>query len=206
MGRSAAGAAVAAGTLVILAACNWPAASAPAGVDALPAERIAVRRPAVATESVDAGVHLWGVERDPRSVATVSRVESPGRSALAFRYELGAGRARDQFAALVAPAPDGLSRYDRITFRGYASRPLRLAVTLRRVDTNGPQHWLRSVYLDGTPRTVTVFFDDMRPAPGSGAGPAPLASIGALMFVIDTRNTKPGTSGEITLSEMAYAY
>jgi hypothetical protein len=46
----------------------------------------------------------------------------------------------------------------------------------------------------------------MRPAPGAVAGPAPLASIGALMFVIDTRNTKPGTSGEITLSEMAYAY
>ena len=60
--------------------------------------------------------------------------------------------------------------------------------------------------MDATPRTVTVFFDDMRAVPREVTGPAPLGSIGALMFLIDTNNTKPGTRGEITLSEIAYGY
>ena len=121
------------------------------------------------------------------------------------RFELGSGRPLDQFAALVAAVPRGLSRYDRVTFRAHASRPLRVAVTLRPAGSDNPPRWQRSVYLDHTPRTVTVFFDDMHATPAFAA-PVPLASIGALMFIIDTTNTKPGTSGEITLSEVAYSY
>ena len=192
-----------AGAIAVLIAVNWPAASGPTGIAA--PEQSTTRRPAVATQPLDADA-LWRTESDHTSVATVSRHESSARSALVFQYELGTGRARNQFAALVASAPHGLSQYDRVTFRAHASRPLRLAVTLRPVGANPPAHWVRSVYVDGTPRTVTVFFDDMRAVPREMTGPPPLGSIGALMFLIDTNNTKPGTRGEITLSEIAYGY
>ena len=161
---------------------------------------------AVATERLDVHAPFWTIERDGTSVATMSRGETDGERALVFRYELGSGRPLAQFAALVAAVPHGLARYDRITFRARASHPLRLAVTLRPAGHNNPPLWRRSVYLDHMIRTVTVFFDDMHAVPGNAAGPAPLASIGALMFLVDTNNTKPGTSGEIVLSEMAYAY
>ena len=195
-----------AGTIAVLIAVNWPAASGPTGIATPAPEQITMRRHAIATEPLDAGAPLWGTEGDHTSVATVSRDESSGRSALVFRYQLGPGRARNQFAALVASVPHGLSQDDRVTFRAHASRPLRLAVTLRPVGANPPAHWVRSVYLDATPRTVTVFFDDTRAVPREVTGPAPLGSIGALMFLIDTNNTKPGTRGEITLSEIAYGY
>jgi hypothetical protein len=202
----AAGTALGAGALAVLVACNGPAANRPTGIEAPPPERTTVRRQAVATDFLDLSAPIWGVESDHRSVATFSRDEPSGRSALVFRYELGPGHPVDQFAALVASVPHDLSRYDRITFRALASRPLRLAVTLRPEGTNNPPRWHRSVYLDHTPRNVTVFFDDMRAVPRDVEGPVPLASIGALMFIIDTNNTTPGTSGEITLSEMAYGY
>jgi hypothetical protein len=79
-------------------------------------------------------------------------------------------------------------------------------VTLRPVGNNNPPRWQRSVYLDQMTRTVTVFFDDMHAVPGHVAAAPPLASIGSLMFIVDTTNTKPGSSDEIILSEIAYAY
>ena len=94
-------------------------------------------------------------------------------------------------------------QHDRITLRASASRPLRLSVELRASGDADPPRWQRSVYLDRTPRTVTILFSDLRPIAGSAAGPIPLPSIGALMLAIDANNTMPGTSGEISFSEIA---
>jgi hypothetical protein len=203
----AAGTALTAASLAIAMALGWLARTGrPAGVEPLPARSISLPGAALGTEPLDADAAFWRIERDRTSMATVSHGETDGQGELVFWYELGSGRPLDQFAALVAPVPHGLSRYDRITFRARASHPLRLAVTLRPAGTNNPPRWQRSVYLDHVTRTVTVFFDDMHAVPRNIADPAPLASIGALMFIVDTNNTKPGTSGEITLSEIAYAY
>ena len=60
------------------------------------------------------------------------------------------------------------------------------------------------MYLDESTRTVTVRFDDLRPIPRDVTGPPPLASIGALMFVVDTNNTAPGTSGDIVFTNIAF--
>ena len=118
---------------------------------------------------------------------------------MTLAFAIGSGPARAQFAAVVTPIPAGLTAFSRVSFAAHASRPMRINVDLRPAGTHDPPRWRRSIYLDRTPRTVTVPFDDMRPI-GGGSGPAPLASIGALMFVVDTNNTRPGTSGEVTLT------
>jgi hypothetical protein len=96
-----------------------------------------------------------------------------------------------------------LSGHDRITLRAHASRPLRLSVELRASGEDDPPRWQRSVYLDRTPRTVTILFSDLRPIARNSAGPVPVPSIEALMLAIDANNTLPGTSGEIVFSEIA---
>lgn len=133
----------------------------------------------------------WLCEHDATSTATVQHGT--------FHFQLGSGVPRAQFAALVAPIERGLTAFSHVTFTARATRPMRINVDVRPVGTDNPPRWRRSVYIDDTLRTITVTFDDMHPI-GGGAGPAPLATIGALMFVVDTNNTRPGTSADVMLS------
>jgi hypothetical protein len=137
----------------------------------------------------------WNVEHDRESTAAFD-----GRT---FRYTLGPGVPHAQFAALVAPIEGGLASYSRLTFTASADRPMRVNVDLRPAGANNPPRWRRSVYLDGSPRSVAIRFDEMNPVPRNAAGAPPLDSIGALMFTIDTNNTRPATSGAITFSSIA---
>jgi hypothetical protein len=142
----------------------------------------------------------WLVEHDPTSIAEIKSNGAAG--SIAFHFALGAGAPRAQFAALVAPiAPGSLAAFSRVTFTARATRPMRINVDLRPAGANNPPRWRRSVYLDDTPRTVLVAFDDLRPIAGSG--PVPLSSIGALMFVVDTNNTQPAASGDVTFTSVA---
>jgi hypothetical protein len=136
----------------------------------------------------------WQLEHDRESNAAFD-----GRT---FRFTLGPGVPRAQFAALVAPIEGGLASYSRVTFTASADRPMRVNVDLRPAGGNNPPRWRRSVYLDSAARTVTVRFDDMNPVPRHVTGAAPLATIDALMFTVDTNNTRPATSGAITFSSI----
>jgi hypothetical protein len=139
----------------------------------------------------------WHIEHDPTSSATIA-VDG---STLTLRYALGPGRAFDQFVAMVKPMDGGLAAWDRLTFYASADRPLRLAVQLRAAGNKNPPLWRRSVYLDGSPRIVTIPFSDMRPVAAEG-GAVPLAAIGALLIGLDMVNTKPGTAGTVSFSEI----
>jgi hypothetical protein len=157
-----------------------------------------------ASHAVSAGIDLpltWHVEHDPSSHAEMSRVDA---STQTLRYTLGAGRASNQFAALVGGIAGGLTAYRSVTFTGRADRPMRIGVQLRPAGHDNPPRWQRSVYLDTSPRTVTIGFADLRPVPRSVTDPVPLASIDALMFVVDTNNTAPGTSGVVTFSALVW--
>jgi hypothetical protein len=142
--------------------------------------------------------HTWHIEHDPTSSATMA-VDG---STLTLRFAIGAGRAFDQFVAMVKPFNDGVTAWDRLTFRASADRPLRLAVQLRAAGNRNPPLWRRSVYLDASPRVITIFFRDMRPVAADG-GAVPLNAIGALLIGLDTVNTKPGTTGTVSFSEIA---
>jgi hypothetical protein len=151
-------------------------------------------------------VGRWSTERDRSSDAAFEHADAAGEPQLVFKYSLGPGLPASQFAALVGSIPSGaLPRFDRLIFTASADRPLRMAVELRPAGRDNPPRWMRSVYLDRTPRAVTIVFDDMHATPGSIATRVPLNTIDALMFVIDTNNTAPGTRGEIRFNRIAFA-
>ena len=143
----------------------------------------------------------WHVEHDPASVAELARIDP---DTLTLRYRLGGGRAAGQFSALVGAIAGGLTSYAGVAFSGRADHPMRVAVQLRPAGRNNPPRWQRSVYLDESPRTITVPFSDLQPVPRTIAAPVPLGSIDALMFVVDTNNTTPGTAGVVTIGAVVW--
>ena len=107
-------------------------------------------------------------------------------------------------AALVKPAGPALSGYDRLMFTARADRPLRLSVQLRVPTPGDGERWHRSVYIDETPREITVFFDEMTPRGVTAQRRPVLSNVRDLLFVIDSVNTKPGSSGVIWLDDLKY--
>ena len=125
-----------------------------------------------------------------------------GGGELRFRFGLSGGALVGQVAALVVDTPNGVASADRVAFTMRAEQPMRVSVQLR-TDGGEPDRWARSVYVDAMEQEHTIFFDDMRPV-GQTATPAPpLASVRSLLFVIDTINTRPGTSGRIWIKGAA---
>ena len=112
---------------------------------------------------------------------------------LRFRFGLSGGAAAGQYAALVVDPPEGLARADRVAFTVRAEQPMRLSVQLR----SDRGRWQRSVHVDTVNQDRTVYFDDLTPAGLTETGKPPLAEIRSILFVVDSTNTKPGTSGRV---------
>ena len=144
----------------------------------------------------------WHLEHDPNTSAEMTRIDP---DTLTMGYQLGGGRPTNQFAALVGAIAGGLASYASVTFSGRADHPMRVAVQLRPGGRNNAPRWRRSVYLDESPRTITVVFSDMEPVPRTVAAPVPLATIDALMFTVDTNNTAPGTTGVVTIGAVVWS-
>jgi hypothetical protein len=143
----------------------------------------------------------WTLAQDPTSLGAVDPVEigTAAQPALRWRFGLASGAPAGQYAALIADLPRGAAASDRVAFTVRAERPMRISVQL----SAEKGRWQRSVYIDTLNRDRTVLFDDMRPADPGTAGKPPLADVRSLMFVVDTTNTKPGTSGRIWIANPA---
>lgn len=144
----------------------------------------------------------WRVEHDPASlaavdVATSATATGAGESALRLRFGLPGGAAAGPYAALVVDLPNGVFPNDRVGFTVRAERPMRISVQLR----TDHGRWHRSVYVDTFNQQRTVFFDDLTPAGGTDK-PA-LAEVRSILFVVDSTNTKPGTSGRVWITNPA---
>ena len=147
----------------------------------------------------------WVVEHAPQSAGAIDRLPTVKGSQLAFRFALGGARSQSPFAAMVMPVDSEIGNYDRLIFTGRASRPMRVSVQLRARGGEAGQRWHRSVFLDQTPREVTVFFDDMRPR-GVTTAPRPvLGDVESVLFVIDTVNADTGTNGQFVIDDVKYA-
>jgi hypothetical protein len=57
--------------------------------------------------------------------------------------------------------------------------------------------WQRSVYLDASPRDITVTFADMRVAATAERRQFDPARIESLLLVVDTTNARPGDGGAV---------
>jgi len=145
----------------------------------------------------------WTVEHSPRSAAALDVVRAVGGTQIAFRYGLGGTAAESPYAALVMPAGPALASSDRLRFTARADKPMRVSVQIR-TSSGGGERWHRSVYLDTTPRDVSVFFDDVTPVGATRTRRPALETIDSVLWVVDTVNTPPGASGQIWIDNVAY--
>lgn len=160
-------------------------------------------RPARDTRQLLASGRAWHVERDWSSTGQVALELAEGQWHLGFRYRLGDAVDAGQYAAAVLPIPGGLSGFDRVSFRGWADRPLRVSVQVRSGEGASAQRWKRSVYLDQDSRRLTIPFDELRPVePGRSRHLDP-GDITALLVVADRGHARSGAAGRITLADVA---
>ncbi|HWF83253.1 MAG TPA: hypothetical protein VG222_00305, partial [Vicinamibacterales bacterium] len=147
----------------------------------------------------------WRLERDPNSQAAIDLAGTPGSAQLRLRYGLAGGAAAGQFVALVHDTPSGTAANARLTLTARAEHPMRISVQLR---VPGPDHraaerWQRSVYVDTFDRERTVSFSDFTPTGDTHTAAPRWAEVRSVLFVIDTVNTKPGTSGRVWIKRVA---
>lgn len=176
------------------------------GMDVVATEPDAVPPQSVAVAPVyqDGPAVGWQVERSPRSLVELDVVPSVGGTQLSLRYGLGGTVSERPYVALVAPASPAPSDFDRLIFTIRALRPMRLSVQVRASGQAQDVRWRRSVYLDDTPRTIAVFLDDMTPVGQAAGRPVP-SGIHDVLFVVDTVNAAPGSSGQIWIDDIKYA-
>jgi hypothetical protein len=144
----------------------------------------------------------WHIENSARSRGALDVVPSIGGTQLLFRYALGGTEEEGPFAALSMAVPEGLANYGRLVFTAQSSRPTRIWVQLRAPGQGQGRSWHRSAYVDETPRTLIVPFDEMQPLESTTTGSADLAQVRDILFVVDTINTRPGVSGQLWLDEV----
>ena len=119
---------------------------------------------------------------------------------MAFR--LGAGPVNGQYAAMSFPL-EGRDNFTAVTATLRASAPMRISVQVRQPGGEDGERWHRSVYVDQTPREVTLSLKDFHLGEVvTDRKPTP-ALVRSVLFVVDTWHTKPGTSGAVWVSGLS---
>jgi hypothetical protein len=96
-----------------------------------------------------------------------------------------------------------MGSYRQLKFSARADHPMRISVQLRTPDIGRTlRRWQRSVYVDTAVQEHVVEFDDLTPLP-HGGGEAASDQVNAVLLVVDTVNTKPGSSGTVWLENVA---
>jgi hypothetical protein len=144
----------------------------------------------------------WRLEHDTESRAAVDARDTKEGREIAFRFALAYPGPTRPYASLVREIPGEVAGFRQVAFRARASRPMRVSVQLRAAGQSD-RRWRRSVYLDETDRAIVVPFDEMRPvSPDLGPQP-PSSGVDSLLFVVDTVNTAPGTTGIVWLDDVS---
>jgi PHP domain len=141
----------------------------------------------------------WVAETSPGSKA----VMQPGGDVagrVVYDWQLAAG-GREQFAALRLDTPADLASFDRMVVRASADRPMRVWLQLR-TPADGGHRWGTSMYLDETPREVTLPFARFLSIDRRAGAAMPLAAVTALLLVSDTVHARPGERGRVRLDAL----
>jgi hypothetical protein len=152
----------------------------------------------------DAAIGTWTTEHDPASRASLTVTALGSGPELAFDYALAEQGAAMPFAALAVFTRGGaLDGMGAVQFTARADRPMRVSVQLRAAEHQTADHrWHRSVYVDGSERPYQIPFDDFRPIGGTRIPQPLLADVHSIVFVVDTTNTRPGSSGRLALTRV----
>lgn len=141
----------------------------------------------------------WAVEHSPGSSGSVV---DGGSGRVDFQWQVGTQQPSTEFAALAYPIADGTEdAFDRVEFTASAVHPMRASVQFRMPNTKD-ERWGRSIFLDETPRPFTIRMADLTPQGFSANRRPVVARIKAMLLVIDTLNTVPGSQGAVHLSNV----
>lgn len=142
----------------------------------------------------------WAVERNATSTGTAAADGGATR----FAFALGPGVALDQFAALVSSIGEAWSAegFDRVQFTVRADHPMRLSVQLR-LPGSEDRRWRYSAYADQTPRTIVAPLEQFQPVNRATSQRPIVARVRSVLFVVDTLNTRPSTTGSLWISNAA---
>jgi hypothetical protein len=145
-------------------------------------------------------VGRWAIERDATSTGALA-VDG---SDLKFSFALGEGKPAGQYAAMSA-ALDGSTTYDRVELTARADQPIRFWVQLRLPSGKDGLRWERSIYVDSTPRTISLPIKSFAPVDKPSSMQPVAVRLRSLLLVIDTVNSRPGRRGTIWLSAIGLA-
>jgi hypothetical protein len=145
----------------------------------------------------------WTRESDSGSLSTIDVVQMIAGIELRLRYGLTGGSPVGQYAGAAVETSHGVGDYDRVAFTIRGEHPMRVSIQVRAEVANAPpERWQRSIYVDATENERSVRFDDMRPVGVTHTPRAILEAIRAVMFIVDTTNSKPGASGRIWIKNV----
>jgi hypothetical protein len=140
----------------------------------------------------------WHIEHEAASLGAVEVAPAADGSELRLRYALAGAPSAGPFVAAVHDTPNGTGSSDRIGFTVRAEHPMRISVQLRAETGNGAgERWQRSVYVDGSRQARTVYFDDFTPAGPTRTWRPPFDRVRSILFVVDTTNTRAGSTGRV---------
>lgn len=125
-----------------------------------------------------------------------------GEPPIGWRFSLSTGAPDGQFAAVQVPTIGGLAGVDRVRFIVRAAAPIRAWVQLRA--GRETERWGMTFYADAATRMVDLPLSGFRPIGATSSAAPPLDRVDALLFVVDTLNSRPGASGSMTISEVAF--
>jgi len=171
-----------------------PAAMVPAPVSRIPAR---TSEAAAESGSRDTSTVQTGTVTDPRARTFA------GDPAISWNFGLSPGTPSGQFAAAVVPVSPGLADFDRVRFVVTASAPMRVWVQVR-APVGNTERWGATFYAGTEPRVIDVPFTRFMPIGVTSSLAAPLARVDSLLFVADTLNTRPGSKGSMTISDIGF--
>jgi len=150
-------------------------------------------------------VRGWTIEKNPQSDARMDVIGALPGSQLLLRFAISGTPADSPYAAFAMPAGAAVAMQERLVFTARADRPMRLSVQLRASSGGEGERWQRTVYLDRSPRTIDLLFSDFRPTGTTTSALPVLSKVDAILFVVDTTNTRIGSNGQIQIDDIRYA-
>jgi hypothetical protein len=159
--------------------------------------------PAPASTRTPVATDNWTGEASPGSSSRLQPVTlGDGTPAVEWQFSLAGGRPGGQFAALRFPLSGGLGAHDRLQVRVQSDQPRRLWAQLRASDSQRGERWGRSFPVGPDLESLELRFTDFRPLEAGSAARPPLDRVDSLLLVIDTVNTRPGSTGRLAFTDL----
>jgi hypothetical protein len=96
-----------------------------------------------------------------------------------------------------------VNKFTSLSVSAHAPRPMRVSVQVRIPQGTGLR-WKRSLYLDDSARDAVIDFADLKPIEAPPGMRLDVSRIDTLLFVVDTVNATPGSTGELWIDDVRW--